>query len=94
MGFFCTRIIGTGAYLPTEVMSNNFFESYAFYNSDHSRNNKPSNEIVNKLTEISGITERRYATANLHTSDIAFFAGKDAIESSGIDPETLDYDIV
>lgn len=94
MGFFCTRIVGTGSYLPTEVMPNDFFETYTFYNTDHSLNNKASDEIVDKLAEISGITERRYVKPELHTSDIAYLAGKDALESSGIDGETLDYIIV
>lgn len=91
---YYSRIVGTGSYLPTEVMPNTSFESNTFYNSDHSQNTKESNEIVGKLTEISGIVERRYAKAEYNTSDIAFFAALDAIKSSGIDGETLDYIIV
>ncbi len=44
-----------------------------------------------KITEIK---ERRYVTDDLNTSDIAYFAAKDAIINSGIDKESLDYIIV
>lgn len=89
-----SRIIGTGSYLPTEIMPNSSFESNTFFNAEHIQNSKPTAEILDKLTEISGITERRYAKAQYNTSDIAIFAAKDALKSSGIDGETLDYLIV
>jgi 3-oxoacyl-[acyl-carrier-protein] synthase-3 len=89
-----SRIIGTGSYLPTEVMPNSSFESNTFFNAEHIQNSKPTAEILDKLTEISGIVERRYAKAQYNTSDIAIFAAKDALKSSGIDGETLDYLIV
>ena len=91
---YYSRIVGTGSYLPTEVMPNSSFEKNTFFNSDHSLNTKESTEILGKLTEISGIVERRYAKPEYNTSDIAFFAASDAIKSSGIDAETLDYIIV
>ena len=91
---YYSRIVGTGSYLPTEVMPNTSFEENTFYNSDHSQNTKASGEILEKLTEISGIVERRYAKSELNTSDIAFFAAKDALESSGINGESLDYIII
>ncbi len=94
MGFFCTKIVGTGAYVPSKVMPNQVFTTYNFYNNDHSPNNKAPEQIVAKLAEISGITERRYVKEEYHTSDIAYFAAQDALESSGIDGETLDYIIV
>ena len=54
----------------------------------------PRKEIIKKFEQITSITERRYVTDDLVTSDIAFYAATDAIESSGIDKETLDYIIV
>ena len=42
----------------------------------------------------TGIGERRYAEANLCSSDLAFFAAQKAIENAQLDPETLDYIIV
>jgi 3-oxoacyl-[acyl-carrier-protein] synthase III len=89
-----TGIIATGSYLPTEVMTNTDFADKTFYNADHSKNNKETAEILKKLTEISGITERRYAKDEYNTSDLAYFAAADALKSSGIDGESLDYIIV
>ena len=51
----------------------------------------PNEVITEKFYGITGIKERRYATDDLSTSDIAFFAAKKAIEDAKIDPETLDY---
>ncbi|MGA2296608.1 MAG: 3-oxoacyl-[acyl-carrier-protein] synthase III C-terminal domain-containing protein, partial [FCB group bacterium] len=55
---------------------------------------KTNKEITEKFEEITGIKERRYVTEDLVTSDIAFFAAKDALDSSGIDKESLDNIIV
>ena len=43
------------------------------------------------MKEITGIEERRYANKDQVTSDLGFIAAQEAIENSGIDPETLDY---
>jgi 3-oxoacyl-[acyl-carrier-protein] synthase-3 len=94
MGFFCSKIVGTGSYVPSQVMPNQVFTEYQFYNTDHTPNTKAPEKIVAKLAEISGITERRYVKDEYHTSDIAYFAAQDALASSGIDGETLDYIIV
>jgi 3-oxoacyl-[acyl-carrier-protein] synthase-3 len=50
--------------------------------------------VAKKFEEITGIQERRYASNDLLTSDIASLAGRAALEESGIDPESLDYVIV
>src|SRR5690606_37389000 len=47
--------------------------------------------IAEKLKEITGIEERRYADKEQVTSDLGLIAAQAAIENSGIDPETLDY---
>lgn len=94
MGFFCSKIVGTGAYVPSKAMPNQEFTDYQFYNADSTPNMKAPEKIVAKLAEISGITERRYVKDDFHTSDIAYLAAKDALESSGIDGESLDYIIV
>jgi 3-oxoacyl-[acyl-carrier-protein] synthase-3 len=47
--------------------------------------------VIDKFKGITGIEERRYATPELNSSDLAFFAAEKAIKNSGIDPETLDY---
>jgi 3-oxoacyl-[acyl-carrier-protein] synthase-3 len=50
--------------------------------------------IVHKFEEITNISERRYVEPGTNASDLAFEAGQKAIQSAGIDPETLDYIIV
>ncbi|MBX9448600.1 MAG: hypothetical protein KL787_02290, partial [Taibaiella sp.] len=39
----------------------------------------------------TGIEERRYASRDLVTSDLGFFAAQKAVANAGIDIETLDY---
>jgi 3-oxoacyl-[acyl-carrier-protein] synthase-3 len=90
----CSIIIGTGSYIPTRAISNKDFLDHQFYNSKGETFDKTNPELIKKFQEITGITERRYVTDDLVTSDIAFHAATNALESSGIDKETLDYIIV
>ncbi|PWT95446.1 MAG: 3-oxoacyl-ACP synthase [Bacteroidetes bacterium] len=83
-------ITGTGSYIPPEVKSNVDFAVHSFYSEDHSKIDLPSQEIVEKFRMITGIHERRYAPTELNASDIGTIAAKQAIEDSGVDPETLD----
>ena len=55
---------------------------------------KSTRTIIDKFQEITGIEERRYAKPEQNASDLAFLAAADALETSGIDKETLDYIIV
>jgi len=87
-------ITGTGSYIPTRRVVNKDFLGNEFYNSDGEKFDKTSEEIVERLGKISGISERRYVTDDLVTSDIAFQAAEDALESSKVDKESLDYIIV
>ncbi len=89
-----TIITGTGSYIPERTVANNIFLNSEFYDTDGSQFGKSNEEIINKLEEITGIAERRYVSDDLVTSDIGFIAAERAIESSGIDKETLDYIIV
>ena len=84
----------TGSYIPERVVKNEEFLSRKFYNAAKQIISKPVAEITSKFEEITGIKERRYVTDDLVTSDIAFFSAEDALNSSGIDRETLDYIIV
>jgi 3-oxoacyl-[acyl-carrier-protein] synthase-3 len=88
-------IIGTGCYLPDQVVANADFLRNTFHR-DYERPFDPADnpEIVRKFEAISEITERRYVGADLVTSDIATLAAKNALDSSGIDRETLDYVVV
>lgn len=87
-------IVGSGRYIPTVRVPNEYFLDSTFYGTDGKPLDKTNAEIIAKFEQITGIKERRYVTDDLVASDIAYFAAKDALDSSQIDPETLDYIIV
>jgi len=88
------KIIGSGSYIPEIVMRNADFSNHEFLAEDGDKLPHPGDVIISKFKDITGIEERRYADANMLTSDLAFFAAEKALADSGIDPETLDYLIV
>ncbi len=89
-----TVITGTGAYIPPEIKTNRDFAVHEFYGEDNSKIETPPQEVADKFKQITGIEERRYAPAEINSSDMATIAARIAIEDSGIDPETLDQIIV
>lgn len=90
-----TKIVGTGSYIPTKTISNDYFNTYTFFDNGTKRPLEKSNdEIIRKFKEITNISERRWISDELHNSDMATLAIQDACESAGIDPETLDFIIV
>ncbi|MFH1320990.1 MAG: ketoacyl-ACP synthase III [Bacteroidota bacterium] len=91
---FYSTIVGTGSYIPTKKISNKDFLKNEFYETGGKKFDKPNQEIIDKFEQITKITERRYVTDDLVTSDIAYYAARDALESSMIDKECLDYIIV
>ena len=85
-----TVITGTGSYIPETIKTNQDFNKQDFY-SDHAQLiATPSQEIVDKFQDITGIEERRYINDEMNSSDMATLAARLAIEESGIDPEELD----
>jgi len=87
-------ITGTGSYVPTEVKKNTDFLNIKFLNEDGSLMEYENEVVIEKFKAITGIEERRYATKDLTSSDLAYFAAKNAIEDSGVNPEELDYIIL
>lgn len=84
-------IKGTGSYIPTVIVKNEDFLSHVFYGPDGKIIDKSNEETIEKFEGITGIKERRYVTDDLVTSDIGYFSALDALDSSGIDRESLDY---
>ncbi|MDG5799458.1 ketoacyl-ACP synthase III [Marinilabiliaceae bacterium ANBcel2] len=84
-------ISGSGSYIPPVILKNSDFEDSIFMNEDGSKIDIPGKEIVQKFKQITEIEERRIAKPEHTTSDMGTFAATDAIETSGIDPEELDY---
>lgn len=89
-----TIITGSGSYLPETIVKNEDFLKRDFYESTGAKIERPSEEIIHKFQQITGINERRYVENNMVTSDLAFLAAEKAIADSGIDKEELDYIIV
>lgn len=88
------KITGSGSYIPTEIITNKDFSSHTFLNEDGTPFPLANEVITEKFYGITGIEERRYASDDLLTSDIATIAAKKAIENANIDAETLDYIIL
>ncbi len=87
-------ITGSGRYIPDRIIKNEQFLDNEFFDNAGEKITKSNDDIIDKFKQITEIEERRYID-DLHvTSDMGFFAAHDAIQSSGIDKETLDYIIV
>ncbi|UKJ06260.1 3-oxoacyl-ACP synthase III family protein [Solitalea lacus] len=87
-------ITGTGSFIPSLVKTNRDFAAHDFYDEKQQLINQPPTLIADKFQQITGIAERRYATCELNTSDMAVIAAQIAIADAGIDPETIDQLIV
>ena len=87
-------ITGSGSYIPPFIQSNQDFAQHAFYDADGLPLSIDPGQVVDKFKKITGIEERRYTTDDLTASHIGVEAGKQAIDDSGVDPETLDQIIV
>lgn len=87
-------ITGTGCYIPPSVQTNEDFARHVFYSDNGEPLTTPSQEVVEKFKQITGIEERRYTTDELNTSDIGAFSAEEAIKNSGVDREEIDQLIV
>jgi 3-oxoacyl-[acyl-carrier-protein] synthase-3 len=87
-------IVASGSYIPEVVVNNNSFLDHEFYEKDGVALNKNNASVIEKFKAITGIEERRYAKKDQCASDLGYLAAKDALQSSGIDQETIDYIIV
>ena len=87
------KIVGSGSFIPDTKIKNADFENHIFLDEAGSPIKNPES-IIRKFKDITGIEERRYASKELVSSDLAFFASEKAIEDAGVDKETLDYIIV
>ncbi len=89
-----SKIIATGAYIPTERISNDYFLSATFSDGDQSIIRQATETIIQKFKAITGIAERRYAPLGITASDMALMAAREAITNARIDPESIDQIIV
>jgi 3-oxoacyl-[acyl-carrier-protein] synthase-3 len=89
-----TIITGTGSYVPSLVKTNADFVNHQFLNEDGTPFDADNNTIIEKFKDITGIVERRYATSDLNSSDLGYFAAEEAIKDAGVNREKIDYIIV
>src|SRR5699024_2469391 len=74
-------VLGTGQYLPTKVLTNKDLEKIV----------DTSDEWIKTRT---GIEERRIATDDIDTSDMAFFAAQQALENANVSADEIDLILV
>jgi 3-oxoacyl-[acyl-carrier-protein] synthase III len=89
-----TVIAATGSHIPEVRVPNDHFLGADFRGSDQRSLDKSNADILRQFESITGIRERRYAPDEMVTTDLAADAAKKALDSSGIDPESLDAIIV
>lgn len=87
-------ITATGSYIPGVIVKNEDFINHEFFERDGQRINRSNADIIKKFVSITDIEERRYAAPKQTASELGFLAAQDALQSSLIDPESLDYIIV
>ena len=87
-------ITGTGSAIPDTVVKNEDFITHAFLDEHGDFFTIPAQEIIEKFSSITGIEERRYASPEINSSDLATFAAKKAIANAAINQEDIDYIIV
>jgi 3-oxoacyl-[acyl-carrier-protein] synthase-3 len=76
-----SRIIGTGSYLPSRVVTNEEVAGPLGISPDH-------------IQPLTGIRERRWAAPDEAPSDMAIEAGRQALDAAGCDAGALDAIIV
>lgn len=88
-----SKIIATGCYIPEQDVPNESFANHSFFTAEQSAIEQPAETIIRKFKAITGIERRRYAPG-LTASAIGAIAAENAINNSGIDPESIDLIIV
>lgn len=86
-----TVITGTGCYVPSKKVLNEYFLRSEFYDSKNAAGTKPNQEVISEFVKITGILERRYADVNEVASDLAYKASVNCLNSWGGDPDDLNY---
>jgi len=74
-------ILGVGSYVPPHIVTNDFFTETC----------RISGKTIEKMT---GIKERRFTKGDISMTEMAYEAGKAAIEHAGIHPSDIDFVII
>ena len=86
-----TLIIGSGCYIPENVIEGSHFKDSIFYDDNNQLIEKPTEEIIQKFVDITEIERRRYLSSEDFNSDLGVRASLEAIKDAGIDKEEIDY---
>lgn len=89
-----SKIIATGAYIPTIDVPNELFTVRSFFGTDQKAIEQPTETIIQKFSMITGIKRRRYVPEGMTASDMGALAAQQAIANAGIDRESIDMIIV
>ncbi len=90
-----TKIIGTGSCIPEQVIQNEYFSDYSFYDPATKKPfDKPNEEIIQKFHEITNIEERRWIREDQVASDIAAEAVAEACKVANVELDELEFLIV
>lgn len=84
----------TGSAIPCVRRPNSDFLQHDFRDTDGTPIAKSNARILEQFEAVTGIRERRYAPDDRVTSDLAAEAAANALQSSGVDRESLDAIIV
>src|SRR5512143_3747263 len=76
------RILGTGSYVPPKVLANSDLQAMGLDTTDE------------WITSRTGVRERRMAESHVAASDLAFHAGRQALEAAALTAADLDLIIV
>jgi 3-oxoacyl-[acyl-carrier-protein] synthase-3 len=85
-------IIGTGSYIPERrVVNDEFLKNRFFMDYGEPLQVADNPRTVSRFQEITDIGERRWAADDQVASDLGLLAAEKALESAGVDRESLDY---
>jgi len=87
-------LTGTGSCIPDLIVPNQDFASARFFTATGAAIVQEPTLTLERFSAITGIRERRYARPDQAASDLGWLAAADALNSSGVDPESIDYLIV
>lgn len=87
-------IVASGSYIPDITIRNEDFLQHRFFDRNGVPLGTDQATLLAKFKAITGIEERRYAQPHQQASDLGYLAARNALESSAIDPQSLDYLIV
>ena len=87
-------IVATGSCIPEVILHNEDFLAARFFTKEGLGITQEPTDVLDRFRAITGIAARRYARPEQQASELGFLAAQQALTSSGIDAETLDYLIV